>query len=101
MAPRLELQAFLEVILGTSAVYFQPPANVQMVYPAIVYERITANTEFAGNFPYRYSKRYQLTVIDRNPDSEIPDRVARLPTCVHNRHFVANNLHHDVFNLYY
>lgn len=72
-----------------------------MEYPAIVYKRETASTEFAGNDPYRYTKRYQVTVIDRNPDSEIPDKVAAMPMCVHNRFFTANNLNHDVFVLYF
>lgn len=95
------LQALLEGILGSRHVYFQPPANVQMQYPCIVYRRDTATTEFAANQPYRYSKRYQVTVIDRNPDSDIPDKVAALPMCTFNRFFVADNLNHDVFNVYF
>lgn len=98
---RLELQTLLEGILGSEHVYFQPPASVQMQYPAIVYNRDNADTSFAGNSPYRRVKRYQVTVIDRNPDSEIPDRVAALPMCSYNRFFTANNLNHDVFQLYF
>lgn len=98
---RLSLQSLLETLAGSDNVYFQPPANVQMQYPAIVYERDAANTEFAGNSPYRYTKRYQVTVIDGNPDSDIPDKVARLPMCTFNRHFTADNLNHDVFDLYF
>jgi hypothetical protein len=56
---------------------------------------------FANNLPFRHTKRYQVTVIDRDPDSLIPDKVAALPMCLHNRFFVANNLNHDVFNLYF
>jgi hypothetical protein len=101
MAPRLELQALLENILGTRHVYFQPPANVQMQYPCIVYQRDYANTQFADNGPYRYTKRYQVTVIDNNPDSDIPDKVASLPLCTFDRFFAADNLNHDIFNLYF
>lgn len=98
---RLQLQTLLEELLGSNQVYFQPPATVQMQYPCIVYARDNAKTEFAGNNPYTYNKRYMVTVIDRNPDSEIPDKVAKLPTCRLNRIYTANNLHHDVFNLYF
>jgi hypothetical protein len=42
-----------------------------------------------------------VTVIDRNPDSEIPDKVAALPMTLFNRWFAADNLHHDVFNVYF
>lgn len=101
MGLRLNLQTQLEDILGTRAVYFQPPANVQMEYPCIVYTRDNARTRFAGNLPYRYVKRYQVTIIDRDPDSPIPDKVAALPMCIFDRSFVADNLNHDVFNLYF
>jgi hypothetical protein len=72
-----------------------------MQYPCIVYQRYNALTTFANNLPFRRVKRYQVTVIDLDPDSPIPDEVAKLPMCVHNRFFVANNLNHDVFNLYF
>lgn len=98
--PRLELHNVL-LTMGTTNVYFQPPANVQMVYPCIVYSRDNANAEFADNKPYRYTKRYQVTVIDRNPDSTIPDNVSNLPMCTFQRYFAADDLNHDVFDLYF
>ncbi|QEQ93879.1 tail terminator [Streptomyces phage Kardashian] len=104
MAPdpkRLELHALLVATLGSSNVYFQPPANLTMQYPCIVYKHDNAKTEFAGNHPYSRAKRYQVTVIDRNPDTLIPDDVAQLPLSNLNRTFTADNLHHYVFNLYY
>lgn len=101
MALRLQLQSLLEEILGTDKVYFQPPANVQMQYPCIVYKRDIAVAQFAGNMPYRFTKKYEVTVIDRNPDSEIPNNVAKLQMCVHNRFFTADNLNHDVFTIYF
>lgn len=98
---RLELHKLLVNALGSRYVYFQPTNNVQMVYPCIVYSRDTAVTEFAGNLPYKHDQRYTVTVIDRDPDSLILPRVAALPTCTYSRHFVADNLNHDVYNLYF
>jgi hypothetical protein len=97
MAQRLELQSLLKAM--TTNVYFQPPSV--MKYPCIKYELDGARTEFAGNHPYRYLKRYQVTVIDGNADSDIPDKVATLPTCTFDRFFVADNLNHFVFTLYF
>ena len=37
MASRLDLQTFLEELLESKNVYFQPPESVKMNYPAIVY----------------------------------------------------------------
>lgn len=101
MAPRLELQTLLEGVLGTRNVYYQPPSNVQMQYPCIVYARDNAKTEFADNHPYSRATRYQVTVIDRNPDTLIPDDIGQLPLSNLNRIFTADNLHHYVFNLYF
>jgi hypothetical protein len=101
MANRIDLQALLEVVLGSSNVYFQPPANVQMQYPCIVYVRDSADSKFADNKKYRYTKRYQVTIIDRDPDSVIPDTIAQLPLCGFQRFFTKDNLNHDVFNLYF
>src|ERR1035437_44335 len=98
---RLKLQVILEGIAGSRQVYFQPPGNVQMKYPCIVYRRDLAITKFADDSPYRYTKRYQITVIDRDPDSAIPDKVAALPMCLHNRFFTVDNLNHDIFNIYF
>jgi hypothetical protein len=72
-----------------------------MKYPCIVYHRDSANTKFADNSPYDYTKRYRLTVIDQDPDSELPDKVAMLPLCTFDRFFTADNLNHDVFTLFF
>ncbi len=101
MGLRLQLQVLLETILGSDNVYFQPPANVQMEYPCIVYSRDSTQTSFADNNPYRFTKRYQVTVIDRNPDSNIPERVGALSMCLHDRTFASDNLNHYVFTLYF
>lgn len=106
MGQRLQLQSLLETLISEDPVdklnvYFQPPASIQLKYPCIIYERDTGNTEFAGNRPYRFVKRYQVKVIDPDPDSLIPDKVAALPMCTYDRWYAADNLNHDVFNLFY
>lgn len=101
MAPRPDLQDLLVSLLGSDNVYFQPPPSLQMSYPCIVYERGRINTDFADDLPYNRRKQYQVTVIDRDADSLIPDKVGALATCVHERFFTANNLNHDVFRLFF
>lgn len=101
MGLRQQLQDLLTEILGTNNVYFQPPSNLVMKYPCIIYKRDDVVTEFANNKPYKHKKRYQVTVVDEDPDSEIPDKVAALPLCSFDRFFAADNLNHDVYNLYF
>jgi len=101
MAPRLELQATFIDILGTNDVYFQPPPSVMMSYPCIVYSRDDEDTRFADNRPYNRKWRYQVTVIDRDPDSVIKEKVSELPLCVYDRFYTADNLNHDVYKLFF
>lgn len=101
MGQRLDLQTILEAVVGSRNVYFQPPASVTMQYPCIVYERNADDAKFAGDTLYSHKKRYQVSVIDKNPDSLIPDKVLCLPLCAFNRHFTKDNLNHDIYNLYY
>lgn len=97
MGQRLELQTLLKTI--TDNVYFQPPSS--MSYPCIKYQIDNARTQFADNNPYRNTTRYQVTIIDENPDSTIPAKVAALPMCTFDRFFVADNLNHFVYTLYF
>lgn len=99
MAPRLDLQMLLETIVPN--VYFQPPTNVQLVYPCIVYERDSGDTKFADDKPYSHTVRYQIVVIDRDPDSPILAQIAALPMCLFNRFYSADNLNHNVYNLFF
>lgn len=101
MAPRLELQTLLTEILGSDNVYFQPPPNIAMEYPCVVYRRDYQISEFADDIPYKQRTRYLVTVIDRDPDSVIPAKIAALPLCVYDRFYTADNLNHDVYKLFF
>lgn len=98
---RLELHAIFESILGSTHAYFQPPSSIRMTYPCIVYSRDAADEKRADNVLYAHKTRYLVTVIDPDPDSLIPGKVAKLPLCSYSRFFAADNLNHDVFNLFF
>lgn len=98
---RIDLQNKLEEILGSRNVYFQPPESVEMKYPAIVYSRSDIKNDFADDTVYMQSYVYTITVVDKDPDSEIVGKIAALPHCKFNRSFKSGNLNHDVFTLYF
>lgn len=98
---RLELDAILRNILGSSNVYFQSPPTIGMKYPCILYERSNMYTNYADNIPYLLEDRYLITVIDQDPDSEIPRKIAMMEKAKFDRHYVANNLNHDVIEIYF
>jgi hypothetical protein len=102
MGSRLQLQTLLEDLLGSRNVYFQPPESVKLAYPCIVYKRGNiGKTTFADDKPYHHRVIYQLILIDQDPDSNILDKIAILPMCSFERHYTADNLNHDVYNIYY
>lgn len=101
MAGRLELQTLLETILGSRNVYYQPPSSIQMKYPAIVYSRSDIKSVMADDMVYITENAYDITVIDKNPDSNVVAQIAKLSRCRYDRHFVSDNLNHDVFTIIY
>jgi hypothetical protein len=101
MADRLDLQTLLEDILGSRNVYFDPPESVKMQYDAIRYSVKRINNTFANNNVYKQNTAYDVIVIYRDPDSDIKTRISQLPMCTHDRHYVVDNLHHDLFTLYF
>lgn len=102
MASRLKLQEELEDILGSRNVYFQPPESIKLRYPCIIYKRENADIKYAEDKTYNYTYCYSVTVIDKNPDGRLPDKIImHFPMISYNRHFTYDNLNHDVFTLYY
>jgi hypothetical protein len=102
MARRLQLQSLLQALTDPALpVYFEPPTSDKMSYPCITYERDFEKTSHADNQPYARRKRYLVTVIDRDPDSLIPDMVADLPSSSFNRGFKTEGLNHSIYTLFY
>jgi hypothetical protein len=82
-------------------VYFQPPSDVQMEYPCIVYSLDNGSTRFADNKPYIYEQQYEVQLIGRGPQPDKFHQLVFLPKTLHSRSFVADNLNHDVFSIYF
>lgn len=97
-----ELIAFLEST-NTGKVYFQPPSSVRLEYPCWVIERTTSYQPKAGDLTYLFRPGYKLMYINRDePDPEILPMLGRnLSHVNYQNHYVADNLHHDVYNIYY
>lgn len=96
-----DLQDFLETLINSRNVYFQPPASTNMHYPAIVYSLNDIRNKSADNSIYLQDNQYLLTVIDEDPDSEIAKIVSRIPTCNFSRAYTADNLNHFAYTIFY
>lgn len=101
MNRRLELQTKLEELLGSRNVYYQPPESLKMEYPAIRYSKSNISSRYADDVKYSNFTLYEIVVIDKRSDNEVIEKILNLPHCAFDRHYVSDNLHHDLLNLYF
>lgn len=98
---RLELHSLLQELLESDYVYYQAPESTKMSYPAIKYSKQTIRNTYANNRKYGMRDCYQLIVIAKLPDNEVIKKLLELPYCSYDRHYIADNLNHDVLTIYY
>lgn len=101
MDKQAKLQTLLEELLGSRNVYYQPPANLMMQYPAIRYSLSDIEIKYADNRSYSNLTRYELTVIDYLPDNIVVQKILDLPLSSFDRRYTSDGLVHDVINLYF
>lgn len=83
-------------------VYFQPPSNIMLNYPCIIYNKNGKVREYGNNDLYLGTQKYSLTVISRDPDDTIADELEQaLQYCVITNHYTTDNLHHTSLTLHY
>lgn len=99
---RFRLQNELVEILGTNNVYYQPPENVKIGYPCIIYELSRIKSDYADNRSYKLSNSYTMTYITNDPDDGLVRTfLEHFKYCSFDRVFRSDNLYHNVFTLYF
>ena len=101
MADRLKLHSLLKELLASENVYYQPPETIKMKYDAIRYSKKNIRSTYANNAKYSMLDCYELIVISKMPDNPVIKKLLALPYCNYDRHYVADNLNHDVLTIYY
>lgn len=100
MDSRLELHN--ELLQMVPNVYFQPPSNIQMKYPCIVYAKSDNEDLYANNRLYATKQQYDLTLIEDDPTTEVATNIRKhFSYCSISNYYVVDNLHHTKLNLYY
>lgn len=98
---RLEFHAMLEEKSGISNVYYQPPATIAIQYPCLIYVKSKDQIDFANNIHYLDRELYKVTAIYKDADSTLPDTISKIPFSRFDMYYTAENLHHDVYNIYF
>lgn len=100
MGLRLDLHTELQEFYPN--VYFQPPSNITMTYPCIVYNKTGRMRHFGNDIIYLSQTEYQITVIEKDPDSIVAEQIEKhFQYCAINQYFTSDNLNHTTISLYY
>ena len=100
MGTRLDLHN--ELLEFAPNAYYQPPSSIRMKYPCFVYHLSAIPAEYADNIRYKSYMKYLITYICEKPeDARITEIVDHFRYCRFDRHYVADNLHHYAFELFY
>ena len=95
------LRSIVKQRCGSENVYSQPPANLRFKYPCCCNTREKTRSPKADDRVYFFFFDYSFTVIDTKPDSEMTAAMGLLAKASHDRHFISDNLYHDVFSVWY
>ena len=98
---RLELHSELQRITGLKYLYFQPPESIKIHYPCVIYQLADIGMIHADDAVYKGQKRYTITIVDKDPDSDIPEKLYEMAYVSFDRFYTADNLNHWVFTIYY
>lgn len=100
MGDRLDLHN--ELLGFLPAAYFQPPANIQLVYPCIIYNKSNLLDSYGNDDIYISNQQYKLIVIDKDPDSDVADRINKyFKHCTITSYYSMDNLNHTTLTLFY
>lgn len=100
MASRMEIQTRLETLFYMK-VYFQPPPNLSLEYPCIVYEKQRTETRRADNRPFTFYDRYTVTHISKSYDESVPIKMlGAFRHAFQDREFKTDGLYHQVYTVY-
>ena len=100
MGTRVDLHK--ELLTMAPYAYYNPPSSCKMSYPCFRYTLSGIDTIYADNQSYKNHINYSITYISNDiADDKMLEVLGHFQYCRFDRHYVADNLHHYVFELFY
>lgn len=99
MDKRLKLHNILIAIVSKN-VYYQPPENIKIEYPCLLYYMNDMDIKKANNTRYVSYNRYTITYISKKIDDKIVDLLLQIPLSSFDRQYISDGLHHVVLTIY-
>lgn len=86
----------LKEIVGDN-VYFNPPSNLKIQYPCVVYSINDILNKNADDEVYKQNIKYDCTLITKNVNDPLLKDLSKIKTFRYSRHYVVDSLHHYAF----
>lgn len=100
---RKELQRKLldvKIQNGLKGVYFEPPENLKIFYPCIVYNLRGVRDSYADNVVYLGRDEYSITLIELDPDSPVyRQMLTSIPNIRMDSAYTSDGLYHKSFTV--
>ena len=88
--------------IGVENVYIDPPENLIMKYPCARVRLNSGRIRFADNRAHIFTPSWEIIHIGYEPDDEMVLKIVNaFQRITYQRHYTADNLHHNSFTLYY
>lgn len=104
--PRTDFDSLLRSVLASvdesykGNIYYRKPSN-NMHYPAIKYNLSKDSARYANNGKYIHYNRYEVIVIDEDPDSLLKEAVDLIPFATLDRTYETEGLNHFVYTIFF
>lgn len=95
-----DLLNLLQKAVDHNRVYFQPPENLKIGYPAVIFHLSKVKIDHADDTPYKGAREYSVTLITKEPEPEVLDEILKIPYTTLDTTYIADGMNHFVFTTY-
>lgn len=95
-----DLLHMLRLAVQYDQVYFQPPENLKIRYPAVVFHLSKIEIDHASDVPYKGAKEYSVTLITKDPEPDVIDEILKIPYSSLDTTYISDGMNHFVFTVY-
>ena len=95
-----DLLHLLQKAVNHNRVYFQPPENIKIGYPAVIFHLSKVKLDHADDVPYKGAREYSVTLITKDPEPEVLDEILKIPYTTLDTTYITDGMNHFVFTTY-
>nr|DAE96127.1 MAG TPA: tail completion protein [Caudoviricetes sp.] len=95
-----DLLHLLQKAVAHNRVYFQPPENLKLGYPAVVFHLTKIKVDHADDIPYKGAREYMITLITKDPEPDALEEILKIPYTTLDSTYQSDGMNHFVFTTY-